>query len=219
VTVVGAAIAVVGVLSSCSSKEASTAPPSFAKPPASASPEGARGVAPPHPPGEGPGPLRDSPTGSGRASSGVADGRLPDGVEPFDDRYPALTRLDPALLGALREAARAAGRDHVTIHVNSGWRSSAYQRRLLDEADSTYGGGDDAARWVAGVGTSPHVSGDAVDVGGAGATTWLSEHGAAYGLCQVYANEPWHYELRPHASSRGCPAMYLDPTHDPRMQQ
>ena len=31
------------------------------------------------------------------------------------------------------------------------------------------------------------------------ATAWLSEHGAAYGLCQIYGNEPWHYELRPDA--------------------
>ena len=40
-----------------------------------------------------------------------------------------------------------------------------------------------------------------------------------YGLCPVYGNEPWHYELRPDAVEYGCPAMYADPTHDPRMQQ
>ena len=40
-----------------------------------------------------------------------------------------------------------------------------------------------------------------------------------YGLCQIYGNEPWHYELRPEAIDRGCPPMYADPTHDPRMQQ
>ena len=47
----------------------------------------------------------------------------------------------------------------------------------------------------------------------------LSEHGRAYGLCQIYGNEPWHYELRPEAIAHGCPAMYADPTHDPRMQR
>lgn len=67
--------------------------------------------------------------------------------------------------------------------------------------------------------TSPHVSGDAVDLGRSGATAWLSEHGAAYGLCQIYGNEPWHYELRTEAVDRGCPAQYADPTEDPRMQQ
>ena len=51
------------------------------------------------------------------------------------------------------------------------------------------------------------------------ATAWLSEHGSEYGLCQIYGNEPWHYELRPEAIDHGCPPMYADPTHDPRMQQ
>jgi D-alanyl-D-alanine carboxypeptidase len=45
-----------------------------------------------------------------------------------------------------------------------------------------------------------------------------SEHGADYGLCQIYGNEPWHYELRPEATDHGCPPMYADPTQDPRMQ-
>ena len=67
--------------------------------------------------------------------------------------------------------------------------------------------------------TSPHVSGDAVDIGHADAAEWLSEHGAAYGLCQIYDNEPWHFELRPDAVDHGCPRTYADPTHDPRMQQ
>ena len=61
------------------------------------------------------------------------------------------------------------------------------------------------------------MSGDAVDIGPARATTWLSRHGARYGLCQIFANEAWHYELRPEAVHRGCPTPYPDPTHDPRM--
>lgn len=31
-----------------------------------------------------------------------------------------------------------------------------------------------------------------------------------YGLRQVFANEPWHYELRPELVRDGCPAMYAD---------
>ena len=54
--------------------------------------------------------------------------------------------------------------------------------------------------------TSLHVSGDAVDIGHADADAWLSQHGAAYGLCQIYRNEPWHFELRPEAVAQGCPA-------------
>jgi hypothetical protein len=63
------------------------------------------------------------------------------------------------------------------------------------------------------------VSGDAVDVAPDEASAWLSEHGAEYGLCQIWGNEPWHYELRPEAIDHGCPPMYADPTEDPRMQQ
>ena len=44
-----------------------------------------------------------------------------------------------------------------------------------------------------------------------GAAAWLSARGAAYGLCQIYGNEPWHYELRPAAVEHGCPAMYAVP--------
>ena len=66
--------------------------------------------------------------------------------------------------------------------------------------------------------TSPHVSGDAVDIGPFDATAWLAEHGTEYGLCRVDGNEPWHYELRPDAIDHRCPPMYGDPTQDPRME-
>ena len=101
----------------------------------------------------------------------------------------------------------------------SGWRSPQYQEQLLHGAVSEYGSEEEAARWVATAETSAHVSGDAVDIGPSDATAWLSEHGAAYGLCQIYSNEPWHFELLPEAIDHGCPPMYADPTHDPRMQQ
>ena len=52
--------------------------------------------------------------------------------------------------------------------------------------------------------TSAHVSGDAVDIGPSDAAAWLSGRGAEYGLCQIYANEPWHYELRPEAGDHGA---------------
>jgi zinc D-Ala-D-Ala carboxypeptidase len=131
----------------------------------------------------------------------------------------AVANLDPELLGALRQAAGDAADQGVELVVNSGWRSPEHQERLLQEAVSKYGSEEEAARWVATADTSPHVSGDAVDIGPSAATAWLSEHGARYGLCQIYGNEPWHYELRPEAVDVGCPAMYADPTHDPRMQR
>jgi D-alanyl-D-alanine carboxypeptidase len=167
------------------------------------------------PPGEGGGVLR---TAHGRAL-GQADGAVPDGTTVFDDALPAVARLDPALRGALRRAATAAAGDGVRFLLDSGWRSRAYQEQLLQEAVAKYGSEAEAARWVATPDTSAHVSGDAVDLGPAEATAWLSEHGARYGLCQIYGNEPWHYEFRAAAIGRGCPPMYADPTHDPRMQQ
>jgi hypothetical protein len=154
-----------------------------------------------------------------RAPLGEADGAVPDGTTVFDDRVPAVARLDPGLLAALQRAATDAARDGVELEVNSGWRSPEYQEQLLREAVSKYGSAAEAARWVATPTTSAHVSGDAVDLGPTEATAWLSRYGAAYGLCQVYDDEPWHYELRPEAVDQGCPRRYADPTHDPRMQQ
>jgi hypothetical protein len=67
-----------------------------------------------------------------------AAGAVPEGVTVFDDEIPGVANLDPARLGALRQAAT------------------------------------DAA------------VGDAVDVGHFDVTARLSEHGAEYGLCQIY---------------------------------
>ena len=162
--------------------------------------------------------LGDVVHGDHRGPLGAADGVVPDGVTVFDDDVPAVARLDPALLDALREAAADAEGDGVEFYVTSGWRSPAYQAQLLREAVSEYGSEAEAARWVATPETSAHVSGDAVDLGASDATGWLSEHGAGFGLCRTYGNEPWHFELRPDAVDHGCPQMYADPTHDPRMQ-
>jgi zinc D-Ala-D-Ala carboxypeptidase len=164
---------------------------------------------------DGPMVIRSQP----RGALGETDGVVPDGTTVFDDEIPGIANLDPDLLGALRQAATDAADHGVQFFVVSGWRSAKYQNQLLRHAVSTYGSEREAARWVAATDTSPHVSGDAVDIGPFDATAWLSEHGARYGLCQIYRNEPWHYELRPGAIDHGCPRMYADPTHDPRMQQ
>jgi zinc D-Ala-D-Ala carboxypeptidase len=154
-----------------------------------------------------------------RGALGEAGGAVPDGTTVFDDEVPGVAKLDSELLGALRRAATDAARDGVEFVVDSGWRSPEYQEQLLREAISKYGSEEAARRWVATPNTSAHVSGHAVDIGPSSAASWLSEHGGAYGLCQIYGNEPWHYELRPEAIDHGCPAVYADPTHDPRMQQ
>lgn len=140
------------------------------------------------------------------------------GVTVFDDENPSVANLNPDLLRAVREAAADAAGDGVEFYVNSGWRTPEYQNQLRREAVSKYGSEEAAARWVATAGTSAHVAGDAIDIGHSDAKAWLSEHGAGYGLCQIYRNEPWHYELRPEAIEHGCPPMYPDPSHDPRMR-
>lgn len=148
---------------------------------------------------------------------GIDDGAVPDGTTVWDD-VPAVARLDPALLDAVRRAADAAENDGVHLRVNSGWRSASYQARLLDEAVAEYGSREKAERWVATPETSAHVSGDAIDLGPPRAAAWLASHGSAFGLCRVYRNEPWHFELHASARTDGCPTPYPDPTHDPRMR-
>ncbi|UPO76853.1 M15 family metallopeptidase [Arthrobacter sp. Helios] len=140
-----------------------------------------------------------------------------EGITVFDAGHPAVANLDTALLDALRTAATDAADAGVAVVVTSGWRSPEYQDRLLQDAVALYGSEAEAARWVATADTSAHVHGDAVDVGPYAAIDWLAIHGARYGLCQVYANEAWHFEYLPDAVTSGCPAMYADPTWDPRL--
>jgi D-alanyl-D-alanine carboxypeptidase len=216
---VAAAAALFGVVAhQVVASSSSSAGPRLDVPYDDAAPAGTGGEG--SPPGDGH--LDAPPLGDGRGSGGALDredGLLPEGVSVFDDGFPGVANLDPALRSALRRAAADAAGDGVEMFVNSGWRSPEYQEELLEQAVSEYGSRDEAARWVATPATSAHVSGDAVDVGPADATAWLAEHGADYGLCRVYRNEPWHYELRPRATGDGCPPLYADPTHDPRMQR
>src|SRR5689334_6163693 len=76
---------------------------------------------------------------------GAAGGAVPEGTPPFAAAAPGVARLDPALRTALRLASRAAARDGIVLHVDSGWRSPAYQRRLRREAVAKYGSEAEAA--------------------------------------------------------------------------
>lgn len=146
----------------------------------------------------------------------AAAGRVHVFATVFDDHLPGIANLDADLRQAVRHATEAAGQSAVVLLVTSGWRSPVHQGRLLERAVATYGP-QEARRWVATAQTSAHVSGEAVDPGGWDAMEWLARRGAEFGLCQVYANEPWHFELRPEATEGGCPPQYPDPSHEPRM--
>lgn len=172
-------------------------------------------------------PLGQAAPGSGR-SDGLGESGPERGIAPdrgtgqvtqsaFDDGDPAVANLKPDLLAALRKAESDAARDGVSFRLNSGWRSAEEQERLRRDAVNEYGSEREAARWVATPRGSAHVSGDAVDIGDMDATAWLSENGQRYGLCQIYDNEPWHFELRDVAN--GCPARFTDPSEDPRTTQ
>ncbi|MBA8807337.1 M15 family metallopeptidase [Promicromonospora sukumoe] len=143
---------------------------------------------------------------SGSGSTGVAGGDIPDGVATLDDDLPAITNLDADLTAAVREAAADAADDGIDFWVTSGWRSPAYQQRLLDQAVRQYGSLEVARERVSTPELSEHVSGKAVDIGPTEGAYWLIQHGAEYGLCQVYSNEIWHFELLTKPGGT-CPAL------------
>ncbi|MFJ6197393.1 M15 family metallopeptidase [Micromonospora sp. NPDC092111] len=154
----------------------------------------------------GPGGATAGGTGTTAADGHIADGQS---ISPFDADHPAIANLDVALRVAIQRAATDARADGVTMVINSGWRSRRYQQELLDRAITTYGSEAEARNWVSPPDRSAHVTGKAIDVGPTDADSWLSQHGADYGLCQTYANEMWHYQLsvRPGGT---CPQQISD---------
>jgi uncharacterized protein YcbK (DUF882 family) len=138
----------------------------------------------------------------------AGDGSLADGqiLTPFDVQNPAVGRLDPQLLDAIQQAATAASADGITMTITSGWRSPEFQQRLLESAIAQYGSLAVAREYVQTPAASKHVIGQAVDVGGVGADQWLIANGARFGLCRIYANELWHFELATDAAGN-CPSL------------
>lgn len=135
------------------------------------------------------------------------NGSLPDEGVTVDSSSAAITRLDPDLLDALRRAVADARSQNIDIRITSGWRSRDFQQSLFADAVGTYGSEDAASRFVASPDKSKHVTGEAVDVGPTDAMDWMSRNGSDYGLCQIFANELWHYEL---VADDGCPDLLPD---------
>lgn len=145
-------------------------------------------------------------------SPSAEDGFIPDGtrVDLADEQLPAISRLDPQLLAAMRAAEADAAGDGIRFEVTGGWRSPEYQQWLLDTRIAEVG--EETARaYVATPEQSRHVDGDAVDIGPVDAQYWLISYGSAYGICQTYANEPWHFELATEPG-QDCPDMRTDAT-------
>lgn len=134
----------------------------------------------------------------GTAATDTVGGWLPESkmLSPFDDvSHPILAWLDPLLLKAIQDAARSAAAEGIDMKITSGWRSRGFQQRLFDDAVRDYGSVDIARQFVASPDVSKHVTGEAVDVAPVDAGKWLIRNGPQFGLCQIYANEIWHFEL------------------------
>lgn len=140
------------------------------------------------------------------------DGYIAEGSSlPLDSDLPAVSRLSPDLLTALQRAQAAMKQDGdgADITIADGWRSERYQEHLFAQAVRQYGSEEEAERWVKRGADSAHVRGDAVDIADAGAMDFLNRFGNEWGLCQVYANEAWHFELRTTPGGE-CPTQSAD---------
>jgi D-alanyl-D-alanine carboxypeptidase len=122
--------------------------------------------------------------------------------------------LNSALVRALARARSAAARAGLILVINSGFRPWVKQQQMYDAAVRRYGSDRAARRWVLPPQESTHVRGLAVDLGTPATDAWLAGHGAAFGLCRAYAQEPWHFEYRPDwiaASGGRCPRPVTTP--------
>nr|WP_228768949.1 M15 family metallopeptidase [Mycolicibacterium malmesburyense] len=150
------------------------------------------------PPPPAPAPVvGQEPLSIGPAAQDTVGGWLPDGrtVSPFDTHNPIVKWLDPALREAVQKAARSAESDGIEMRISSGWRSKGFQERLFGDGVVRYGSVEAAREFVASPEKSKHITGQAVDIGPVAADKWLIANGRKFGLCQVYANEIWHFEL------------------------
>lgn len=119
------------------------------------------------------------------------DGFIPD-VErgsPFDDADAAcVTSISACCARTGRgEGHRLARRGEVGI--TSGWRSRAYQQRLLTDAVYKYRSLGEARRFVSTPDNSAQVVGKAVDIGPTDAADWMIQHGDVYGLPGLHQRE------------------------------
>ncbi len=117
--------------------------------------------------------------------------------------------LDPDLAAAYSAAEADAHANGVQLWITSGYRSPEEQEQLWEQGLATYGSPEAARPWVLPPDESTHVQGRAIDVGPAEGAAWLEANGNRYGLCRMYANEWWHFELAT-VPFGTCPPMLPD---------
>ncbi|WSG63155.1 M15 family metallopeptidase [Nocardia sp. NBC_01730] len=117
--------------------------------------------------------------------------------------------LEPRLALAYTLAEREARAQSVPLSITSGYRTPDEQQVLWDDGLATYGSPEATRRWVLPPAESTHVSGRAIDVGPQQGAQWLEANGNRWGLCRMFDNEWWHFEL---ATVPGvdCPPMRPD---------
>lgn len=154
--------------------------------------------------------LRAAPSGATGGTAGAASaGAVTPGSDAVDAADPALAGVDTELARRITEAQAAAANDGVVLTITSAKRSAEEQQALVDAAITRHGSQEEASKWVLPPETSGHVQGLAVDVGPTEGALWLGEHGLDFGLCRVYANEMWHFEMLP-ADEPACAPMHED---------
>ncbi|AYF78848.1 peptidase M15 [Nocardia yunnanensis] len=117
--------------------------------------------------------------------------------------------LDPLLAAAYNAAATEAHNAGVPLSITSGYRTPAEQEALWEDGLQTYGSPEAARRWVLPPSESTHVTGQAIDVGPREGAQWLEDNGNHWGLCRMYDNEWWHFELAT-APDAPCPPRLPD---------
>ena len=119
--------------------------------------------------------------------------------------------LAPDLKQSINTAMEVAAGEGVDLRITSGRRSARRQAALFGEAVAKYGSPEAARQWVLPPEESAHVTGRAVDVGPSEGAAWLAARGEDFGLCQRYANEPWHFERLAGALGSQCPPLEPHP--------
>lgn len=112
---------------------------------------------------------------------------------------------------ALVKLLKAAKKDGIELRVESGYRSPAYQKKIISRMLNEGRTFDDIIRYVAPPGYSEHALGTAVDFYPSNwgfsrlpAYIWLQEHGGEFGFTETYPQhnnkhfpwEAWHWTYR-----------------------